>query len=131
MKKMKFILATIAVFCMIVLTSCSENEKTISGTSWVNETATMERTMNFTSATEGNVVIVPIDEDGVRQAPEVTPFTYSFDDPIVRMTMVVTAVGETPVTFTGTARGRDLRMNMPTPTEANPDAQTSTVFTRQ
>ena len=130
MKKMKFILATIAVFCMIVLISCSENEKTISGTSWVNETATMKRTMNFTSATAGNFVIVRI-VDGVHQAPEVTQFTYSFHDPIVTMTMVVAAVGETPVTFTGTARGRDLRMNMPTPTEANPDAQTSTVFTRQ
>lgn len=121
MKRIKFIFALAAMVALIIgFSSCSDNEKSVRGTSWVNvlvfNNNTMRETITitFTSGTAGRMDIVLENIAGAEPVlieEETILFTYTFHDPIVKITYFDEEAGEY-VTNTGTVRGSNLRLNM-------------------
>ena len=114
MKKTKFIFILAALAALsIVFSSCNRDDNALEGTTWVAEeqiveggiTMTGRNTIRFTSGSAGRM------EAYVVEFPIIVvtiPFTYTFNDPSITITLAVP--GEGTSTLTGEVRGSTMTL---------------------
>ncbi|MDR0331914.1 MAG: hypothetical protein LBI15_00450 [Dysgonamonadaceae bacterium] len=104
MKQTKFIfvLATIVALC-VSFSSCSKDDNSLVGTTWVWEDEEYDETVTikFTTKTAGTLT----EEWG--SGADVTSFTYKFNDPTVSITLSDDGI---TVSISGTVRGSTMTL---------------------